>query len=362
MEYSLYLDYHCNLKCPFCYVKDKIESEAKLASDKTVNEIVKYVKREKQKRKDKNRDTVFFYGGEPLFNYKVAENFIKKAEKLDLLYGLYTNGTLLDKVPLNFLKNFSIIFVSISGDKKIQEKYRGGGSFEKIIKNIKKIKLKLKDTIFIARMTIIEEDNIYNSAVNLEKHFDYIHWQIVNQPKFLNPGKFIRNYNKNIEKLFDYWLANFRQGKNIGLIPFQAVIASLFFNYQKERTSFRCGAGKDMQIIDYDGSIYWCDELVGRERAKIGEVNAKTILEYKAHTGLFDDCLKCKMSIICRGRCRRSLEEYPKNHIRHYCRLTRSLLKVILKNKAELQAIIKQRKLTLDDIYHLPEGCTEEIP
>jgi len=358
MEYSLYLSYRCNLRCPFCYVVDKLDSKKeKRVDDKTLDKIANYIKKNNAKK-----DGVFFYGGEPLVDYDVINKLLIKTKDLKLTRGIYTNGILLDKVPLNFLKKFDFIFVSIDGNKKVHEKYRGKGNFNKVLKNVSNLKSKLKNTIFVARGTTTEEINIYSSVTNLLKHFDVIHWQIVNKPKFIDGKKFVKNYQKNINKLFNFWLDNFRNGKNIGIIPFQAVIVSVFFNYPNNNLSFRCGAGHDLQVIDYDGNVYYCDEAVGNCDAKIGDVNSKIIMDEKSCDEVFKQCNDCEVVDLCRGRCRKNLEKYSIKHNQEYCQMTKALIDVVLKNKAEIQAIINEKKLSLLDIYPFSESSAEEIP
>jgi uncharacterized protein len=359
MEYSLYLNYRCNLRCPFCYVVDKLNSKKeKIVDDETLCKIVNYIQKQ-----NKKGDAIFFFGGEPLVDYKIINKFLIKTKELKLVRGIYTNGILLDKVPLNFLKKFDFIFVSIDGDKKVHEKYRGKGNFNKVVKNVSNLKPKLKNTIFIARGTATEETNINTSVINLLKYFDFVHWQIVNKPKFINGKTFVKNYKVDIEKLFNFWLLNFKKGNNKGIIPFQSIIASIFFNYPNSNLSFRCGVGNNLQVIDYDGNIYYCDEIVGDSDAKIGNINGpKIIMDKKSCGEVFKQCNSCDVANLCRGRCRKDLEKYSEEHKKEYCNMTKALIYLILKNKDEIQAIINDRKLSLIDLYPFPESSTEEIP
>ncbi len=356
MEYSIYITYNCNLRCSFCYVKEKLSKKRKDISDKNINRIAKYIA-----NNEKKGDWVVFFGGEPLLAPQIIDKFIEGLRNTKVRFAMYTNGLLLDKIPKALLEKIAVVFVSADGDKKTQEKHRGAGSYHRVIKNIDFARKKI-DAQFIGRMTIDEETNLYKSTINLLKHTNLVHWQIANKPIFRNPNKFVRSYKADLKKLFDFWMDNFKKGTNINIIPFQATIASLVYNYPKNKNSFRCGVGKSVQVIDTDGKIYWCDELVGNKKALIGNTADKRAKnDYKNHFELFDDCKTCDVSKICRGRCRKCLEAYTPGHNRVYCELTKFLISLIEKRLDEIKKIIQKQKLTLDKFYKM-RYLTEEIP
>jgi len=309
-----------------------------------------------------NNSSVVFFGGEPLLEYKLIDKFLRKTSGLNLSYILYTNGTFLNRVPLDLLNSLNNIIVSVDGDKKSHEKHRGKGTYDKIIDNLKFIKPKLNSS-FIGRITSEEETNIYKSVTSILNYVDAVYWQIVNKPKFTDSQKFIDNYKNNLEKLFDFWLYHFKQGHVLNIIPFQAIISSIIFNYDNDGLSFRCRAGKSLQVIDmFDGNVYWCDEYIGDKRGIIGDINGKKpLIPYESHEELFQDCQKCKITKICLGRCKKCLKEYPVDVIRIYCTLTKCLVDIILKHIDEIKKIIENRKYNLSTFYNVPY-CTEEIP
>jgi len=356
MEYSIYITYECNLRCPFCYVKDKLSKKGKTISDKKINQIAKYIK-----GNEKKGDWVVFFGGEPLLAPQIIKKFINKLRNTSIHFALYTNGLLLNEFPEEILKKIDVVLISADGDKKTQEKHRGEGTYHRVMRNIDATKKK-SDAFFIGRMTVDEQTDLYKSAINLLKHTDGVHWQIANLPAFENTLQFIKNYKADLKKLFSLWFDNFRKGKNIDIIPFQATIASAIFNYPKNKNSFRCGVGKSVQIIDIDGKIYWCDELVGNKKALIGNTTDKRVKNnYRTHYEIFDDCKTCNVSKICRGRCRKCLEAYTPEHNRVYCELTKFLIDIIEDKLREIKKIVKKQNLTLNKFYKI-RYSTEEIP
>lgn len=358
MEYSIYITYNCNLRCSFCYVKEKLSNRKKDISDRKIDQIAKYIANNEKK---KIGLWVVFFGGEPLLVPEIINKFITKLQNTKIRFAMYTNGLLLDKIPEAILEKIAVIFVSADGDKETQEKHRGQGTYHRVLSNIDAAKKKT-GAFFIGRMTVDEQTDLYKSAVNLLKYTDGIHWQIANIPAFVSPSRFIKSYKAGLKKLFNYWLDSFKKRKNLNIIPFQAIIASLVFNYPNNKRSFRCGVGKSVQVIDIDGKIYWCDELVGNKKALIGNVADKRVKNnYKNNREVFDDCKTCDVSDICRGRCRKCLETYTPEHNRVYCKLTKFLISIVKKRIKEIERIIKKRNLTLAEFYKM-RHLTEEIP
>jgi radical SAM protein with 4Fe4S-binding SPASM domain len=322
-----------------------------------MNRVTNYIK-ENAKGQD---NSVVFFGGEPLLEYLMIDKFIKETDGLYLSYILYTNGLLIDRVPLPFYESINNIIVSLDGDKKSHEKHRGKGTYDKIINNLKLIKPKV-DSFFIGRITSEEETNIYESVTNILSYVDAIYWQIVNKPKFNDSEKFINNYKNNLGRLFDFWLYHFKQGQLFNIIPFQAIISSLLFNYGNDGLSFRCHAGSSLQVIGGDGNIYWCDEYIGEKKGIIGNIYGnKPIMEYESHEEIFADCKKCNITSICLGRCKKCLKEYPIDVIRVYCTLTKYLVEIIINHIDEIKMIIDNNNYNLKSFYNVPY-CTEEIP
>ncbi len=93
---------------------------------------------------------ISFYGGEPLLNMKLIKKIVnyaktRKVKYIEFSFGMTTNGVLLEK-HMDFLaaSNF-YLSISLDGNKK-NSSYRvlknGQPSFDKVIKNINKLKNK----------------------------------------------------------------------------------------------------------------------------------------------------------------------------------------------------------------------------
>lgn len=188
-----------------------------------------------------------------------------------------------------------------------------------------------------------------------------MHWQIVNKPRFKNGKRFIANYNRQVTKLWNYWLKNLENGKILKIIPFHSIVSSLL-NEKQSKKSFRCGCGYSMQMIDMNGEIYDCPESIGFKDRIIGGIYRENSgLCYEKHTDLWKECEKCLVSAICLGRCKKNLKIYNRKHLREYCEMTKFLISMISNDIEKIKNAMRQNKISIDKVYSGP-FCTEEIP
>lgn len=358
MEYYIYITYKCNLNCSYCSAKNVTRpGRQRSLSTESMERIIEYIKSNGNGQKD----TVVFYGGEPLLKRKIIRQFINKTRDLNLDYILYTNGILLNQVTLEFLNHFDTIFISVDGDKISHEKHRGKGTYDRILENMRMIKGRI-DPHTIGRITVEEETDLYDSVTGIAGLVDSVYWQIVNKPFFRQPGIFLSKYQVAINRILNEWIENLKTGKKVNYVPIISIVSHLLFNYNNEGYSFRCGSGRNFQAIDIDGNVYWCDEYVGNPDGRIGTIN-KSIprTTIPNHEDIFSDCIDCDISGICLGRCRKSLTEYNDQTKRLYCRSTKILVNEIKEEIKNIKSCIETNNYDLETFYDTPR-CTEEIP
>ncbi|MFH1895771.1 MAG: radical SAM protein [archaeon] len=298
---------------------------------------------------------LFFYGGEPLLNQKWIKEFIELSKVDNLTFTLQTNGTLLNKIDDFILENLNFIYISIDGDQKTTDKFRGNGTYNVVLDNIKKIKPKFKGKL-LARMTIIPESPLFNSVTHLVNLgvFDYIYWQLENSPSKVDYLRVKENYKKEIRKLADFWVKNLTAGKALQIIPFCSVVLSILS--KEPAQSYKCGAGTYLITIDSDGNCYSCDELL-KEKFKIGATN--TGIQQK-QLPRSDFCLNCDINEICGGRCFKALSSFPTEKFRFYCDMTKISVEEIQSKIPQIKLLVRDGKISADDLKC--ECFTEEIP
>ncbi len=104
MEYIFYLTNSCNLKCKYCYEKNKIN---KVIDFNVIEKLLK----ERVNPKEKKIQQYLFFGGEPLLEKQLiydtvtlGNNNLTKKSKHQFIYSLTTNGTLIDDEFIKFCK------------------------------------------------------------------------------------------------------------------------------------------------------------------------------------------------------------------------------------------------------------------
>ncbi len=142
----------CNFRCKYCVYSDAYEytrsHSNKYMDFTTAKKAIDYyfsmIKQAKRYHPLKT-PTIGFYGGEPLLNFNLIKKCFEYIEDtysdFQALYGLTTNGSLLDKEKADWLMrhNFSIS-VSLDGPEDEHNRLRvyrsGKGTFKDVMRNI----------------------------------------------------------------------------------------------------------------------------------------------------------------------------------------------------------------------------------
>jgi uncharacterized protein len=311
------------------------------------------------------RDIIVFYGGEPLMNQTFMKDFIRDSQDDGFSYVLHTNGILLDKIDDYLLKNIHLIYISFDGVPENHNKFRGNGTFEKVIWNLENISKAFKGKT-LARMTIpvVSQPLLRKAVMNCIEKFDFVFWQIENSPsvpdrKILETFK--RNYFVDVDFLISYWLKKLAQGVIPGILPFNSITHSVLAGFK--HNNFRCGFGTKLVVLDTDGICYACDELLGNRKFQIGDIQ----------TGLSRDNLRlmsqlsngsceiCDVRGLCGGRCARAMYSFPKEKTTFYCDMTRILIKKLKETAVPIISKLISKDVIL--LKHFENSVsTEEIP
>ena len=157
---------------------------------------------------------LIFYGGEPLLCADEIKRIMDNVKTKHFI--IQTNGLLLNRLEPEYVNRFHTILISIDGDEALTDFYRGKGTFRQVINNSKLIRRNGFRGELTARMTVMEQTDIYKQVRwlvdNEEFPFSSVHWQ-------LNAGfwgnDFARrdfkrwseeSYNTGIQKLGELWV------------------------------------------------------------------------------------------------------------------------------------------------------------
>ncbi len=306
MHYHIVLTTECNLTCRYCYEKSVRDSDsfsdepfsfdfsAPSRSEVDVHNLKAFLE------KDEN-PVLIFYGGEPLLE---IEKMTEIMDTLDIPFRMQTNGLLLDNLPQKYVNRIQKILVSLDGERKRTDHNRGKGVYNRIMRNISLIKNSYKGEI-IARMTVAQDcPDIDRQVISLYKNgFSSIHWQLdagfyafdFDEEKVTT---FVKEYNRRISNLVDYWIQKMEKGIILTLYPFVGVVSSLL---KKENTQLRCGAGHAGYCITTNGTIVACPITSHIKDFAAGTLD--TCPQDLKKFAVSGRCLMCKIRIVCGGRC-----------------------------------------------------------
>jgi putative peptide-modifying radical SAM enzyme len=193
---------------------------------------------------------------------------------------LHTNGTMLDRVPPEYLKRLHTISVSIDGDRATTDYYRGEGVYDRITTNARTARAHGFSREMIARMTVTEDTDIFRQVTHLLDNpdfaFDSVHWQLNalfwrNDRSRRHFARWAReSYNPGITRLVREWVRVMREdGRVLMLYPFVDVAQSLL---KGEKTLLRCGAGWAEYNVQTDGNISPCPVMSGMKDFYAGDI------------------------------------------------------------------------------------------
>lgn len=374
MFFHVVLTTECNSECRYCYGEalddvdnDISDIEIDYALPREINYDVGLLDRFCRQDPD---CVLTFYGGEPLLCLDEIKQIMDKTKPK--LFMMQTNGLLLDHLEQSYVNRFHTILVSIDGDKALTDFYRGAGTFRKVIDNLKLIEKNGFSGELIARMTVMENTDIYNQVrwllENDEFAFSSVHWQ-------LNAG-FWKNdfgrrdfkrwseesYAPGIRRLAEFWVDYMeKEGVVLRLYPLLGVAHSILFG---EKASFlRCGGGWINYAIQTDGNIIPCPTMWGMKEYYLGHVGTAHPLELD-RVFVKEPCVSCDMLNLCGGRCLYAnvMKRWGPEAYSQVCDTVKRLAEAVVAQLPRIREFISEGRIGLRDFEYVRYNGCEIIP
>jgi uncharacterized protein len=380
----------CNLCCAYCCEKAFDEPESEIKFEATphnptykISELANFFKKDSDKPV-----SIIFYGGEPLMNIPFIEKVLdsKQINKVVDNFLIQTNGTLLNQLDKKYVNMFHTILVSIDGDKKVTNRNRNEGTYEKVIKNLQKIKKEGFKGEIIARMTIeepfrksfskkslagvsVEPTNFYKDISYLINNKDFsfssVHWQLDanmwHDYEKRNFKEWSKKYNEDIRKLANLFIKEAKKGNLLRFYPFIGVLNTLLFG---SKYQLRCGSGIGNFTIATNGKIVVCPIMQGIKEKYLGDIKTTLPSSLPNKLTILGKCLSCKDYELCGGRCLYSniYPAWPKKGIEEICVTIKHLLREMERIAPEIQKLIDNKTIKKKDLEFLKYNCCEIIP
>lgn len=311
----------CNLRCIYCYAKYGFYQEGSgLMTEDIARRSVDFLFGQLRRRQ---RVHIVFFGGEPILNWDVLRftiHYAKSIAKKDgrfVTFGITTNGTLLDKEKVDFLRRnrFSIMISIDSHKKEINDRLRPAGDGKSTYNRIlKALRLFDKKDYIILRLTLTKENrDIVNYIKFFTSSFDCVKEiafdpLVAKKSRIAYGGEDLLHYKDEIYRYLGYLSKNWVKGDMIPVCSFGPYIYRLKNLYKYRKVQY-CKGGRTSVAISPQGNIYSCATLIGCQKFYLGNVFEGLNNEYrrrllqKLDVDKKERCKICDYRIICGGGC-----------------------------------------------------------
>ena len=333
----------CNLDCIYCQTKPFMNTLSdKILPLELYDKIMIDLKDFIQYNRNDSLE-IYYTGGEPLLAGLNYYKNILDIQKERLPHGfkvtniIQTNGTLLNPNWISFIKNNEFkLSISLDGPERIHNNQRfikDSTSFKKIIDNIGLLR---DNEVEFGLISVITEKSA-------EKAADIIPFLISLDPRLIallpcvDRGPVISpmSYGDFLVKAFNQWID---PEVNPNSVPIR-IFKELCLRVLSINTSVVCdyyGQCPRNPTINPDGSVYICDQFVGKKEGLLGNLNnqnLKDVIISEKVSGIMDmennlslECKKCEYLNLCNGGC---FYRRLGNNIDYYCESRKKLFKCI---------------------------------
>ncbi len=309
--------YDCNLSCVYCFQQNTAHKVSRMTPKERVDlwelmgshmQTLEY--------------SINLFGGEPFLNPNYTRELLEEARNRNLnITGLSatTNGTLMQNQHIDLINEHKIknLLITVDGtpivhDKRRYSKGNEEGSFNLIIKNIRRILTETEANVTLNTVVDSNNYNVYDELVDIIKS-EFGEYTKTNSPKLVfaigllchpdgkvdytkdgipNSKEYAHMYMKCLKKIYDDELPF------ISFYPFGNAICT-----HRRKTDF---------VLSPEGDVYTCVSGVGIEKFKIvsrNDLENDPVLfftrmsEQKEVVIADEECVECKYFPICQGGC-----------------------------------------------------------
>ncbi|MEO0525932.1 MAG: radical SAM protein [Bacteroidota bacterium] len=313
----------CNLACSYCYMYFKEDQlwrkQPKFISRETVIHFSLRLK-EHLERNPREKIMICLHGGEPLL-YPDLDFFLQiiteTIGKDNVVFSIQTNGTIIDEKRINLLHKYNVkIGVSMDGIKAIHDKTRvthdGMGTYDSIISNIEKLRLKVPNLLGSVLQVInpqIDPKEMLDTLESYRIPRSDLLFPDLNHDTKDNRNKGQESIGQWLIEVFDLWS---ERNETVHIRLFSTIIQLLLG--VEEGTDLLGAYSKGVLMIETDGTYHIYDGLKTSYEGA-GHLNygvsdypihyaEKTTLAiaYREKASMAcEKCLSCNLFAVCGG-------------------------------------------------------------
>jgi uncharacterized protein len=314
----------CNLNCDYCYIPETIRKNGKHMSEEELIKALGILKTHFQETlTDGRRPQIVFHGSEPMMNRKAIFSAIEAYEDV-FLFGVQTNGTLLDDEAVEFLTEHGIsIGLSLDGHiRQIADATRktwdGSGVSEKVVSIIKKLKNYQNYSVIC---TVTQQNMKVLSDIVDYFHSLEVPCCMLNPVRCTLPGG--RNLKPQDHEMAGYYLNALdrshelyqKTGRKMVIANFANVLVSIVAPTARRLMCdiSPCGGGRCFFAVSARGDLFPCSEFIGIPEFCGGNLSKGEIKQalaspaFKKVTGrvveAIEPCSRCAVRHFCGSPC-----------------------------------------------------------
>ena len=309
MTLYLSLTHNCQLRCNYCYAGEKYHNPM---SKETILQSIDFTLKLPMQKLEFG-----FFGGEPLMEWELFQfatyDIERKAKekKIELVKTFTTNGVLLDKEKVTWLKQHGFyVVVSIDGNEAMHNTHRlyanGEGTFEAVQNAIKELQ-KVYNYGEYAVISVVTPENISHLPDSLK----YLHQELgINDIHlalnyFADWGDETKTYTELYHQVANYTIEQYRQGNKLNLDIIDDKIKT-----EIESSCKSCSFGELKLAIAPSGNIYPCERLIGDDLGELSIGNVHSGFDHQRRNELIaqrgnsnEECKTCPVRDRCTNSC-----------------------------------------------------------
>lgn len=377
--------YNCNFRCEYCFERARLDRGQEWLAHRMTEQTLDALFRQIDALKARGivPRKMILYGGEPLLQSSkplVAE-ILRRCEARDMHLVAITNGYDLDHFIDIFPAELTdFLQITVDGPAPIHDSRRflvgGKGSFERIMANIR---LAIDAGITVNVRTNVNRSNLKEAIELID---EYERRGFIGNPRF-------HFYYKATLGCFEDDPENAISDEDVycalldaGLDKKQAISLSRIHigmadyarhafekkGYPQLKPSF-CGAHSDMLVVDPDGVLYACWDMVSMEEHSIGFLDVESgrfmynfnLPKWRMRTvDNMEKCRQCPIMMLCGGGCAVESEAMYGDRFAGYCgSMKEALAEVLPMMCGEQYAKTGELSLSLS-FYDLIANITDE--
>ncbi len=314
----------CNLNCTYCYLPGEMRRHGKHMSEQQIFEALELLLEFfHQKMPAGDKPQLIFHGSEPMLNRKNVFSAIERFRN-DFIFGIQTNGTLLDPESIDFITSRGIsLGLSLDGPvaeitDKTRHTFSGHGIHDQVIKALESLRGYRNYSV----ITTVTTENLAHLTEIVELfHSLEVPTCMLNQVRCTLPGgeevrpddgAFAVAYLKALERTHELYK---KTGRKLVVANFANIILGVVAPTARRLMCdiSPCGGGRCFFAVNAKGDLFPCSEFIGLPKFKGGNLfsaGLATCFDTEAFRSVterrieeIDECGSCPIRHFCGAPC-----------------------------------------------------------